>query len=538
MIGAAVVLSIVSAAGPPPLGASAAEQAAGSERGPGNGDWAMWQGNLAGSRFAAAERRITPQNVQNLKLKWSFAYPKTTIESCAGCGGNTFVRSEPAVVDHTIYFGGSDGKFYARNAVTGAAQWVFDLTSVDPNGRAIVWDAPAVANGKVYFGDARGRFYALDARTGTLKWSVLLDANPYASLTSSPIIADGRIYVGMSSLENGQGKDYPCCTFRGHVDSLDAETGQVMWRYYTVPPSQQVGTWPSGAAKYEPSGVGVWSSPVIDRRSGTLFVGTGQNYTGTGGDLDTMLALDTRTGAVKWKNQVTDSDTWRQLCWDPDPTGYCPGLENGTANDFDLGATPNIFRVGDRTLVGIGQKTGVYHVFDARTGQVAWRLQLGQTQLNGGQGGIQWGASYDGRRLYIATYYAHPGTLFAVNPADGKILWKTPNPADGCTTGGAAQYPAVCVLAHGPAASSSPGLVWEGSNDGKFRAYDSSTGEVLWSYDTIRTFTGVNGIKGMGSAITGTGGGAVISNGMVYVQSGYWPEYSTEQGHVLLAFGL
>ncbi|WP_332845817.1 outer membrane protein assembly factor BamB family protein [Amycolatopsis mongoliensis] len=505
------------------------------------GDWATWQKDLFGSRYAAAEHRIDARNVKNLKLKWAFAYPKTE---------STFVRSEPAVVGNTVYFGGSDGKFYARNAGNGAAKWEFDLKSVDPENHCadrppnsattciMVWDAPTVAEGKVYFGDARGYFYALDARTGALSWSARIDTHPYATVTSSPIFYKGRVYIGVSSLENGAGRDYACCTFRGHLDSLDARTGELKWRYYTVPEPKRIGTWPSGAPMFGPSGVGVWSSPVIDPRTGTLYVGTGQNYSGSGGDVDTMLALDARTGGVRWKNQVTDSDTWRMLCWDPDPTGYCPGLAEGTANDYDIGGTPNVFVAGDRTLVGVGQKTGVYHVFDARTGEVVWRRLLGEPQANGGQGGIQWGASYDGKSLYIATYYANPGKLFAVNPANGDVRWQTPNPADGCTTGGAAQYPAICVRAHGPAASSSPGLVWEGSNDGKFRAYDAKNGQVLWTFDTIRNFTGVNGIEGMGSAITGTGGGAVISNGMVYVQSGYWPEYSTDKGHVLLAFGL
>ena len=502
------------------------------------GDWSTWTKDLVGSRYAAAEYRITPENVKNLKLKWAFAYPKTDIPSCPGCPGNTSVRSEPAVVGDTIYFGGSDAKFYARDAKTGAAKWQFDLTSVDPESRAIVWNAPAVANGKVYFGDARGYFYALDARTGALRWHKLLDPNEFVNITSSPIVYKGRVYVGLSSLENGEGRDYPCCTFRGHVDALDAETGDLAWRYYTVPEPKRIGTWPSGAAMYGPSGVGVWSSPVIDPSTDTLYVGTGQNYSGSGGDVNTLLALSTRTGAVRWKNQVTKADTWRMLCWEPDSTGYCPGLQDGTANDYDIGATPNIFRVNGRTLVGVGQKTGVYHVFDARTGEVIWRRLLGKSIPNSGSGGIQWGSSYDGKNLYIATYYADPGTLFAVNPANGDVLWQTPNPADGCTTGGAAQFPGVCDLAHGPAASSSPGLVWEGATDGKFRAYDSKTGRILWTYDTLRTFTGVNGVEGMGSSITGTGGGAVIAHGMVYVQSGYWPEYSTEKGHVLLAFGI
>ncbi|OLF19257.1 outer membrane protein assembly factor BamB family protein [Actinophytocola xanthii] len=501
-----------------------------TEGGTRGGDWATWQKDPLGSRFAAAEHHIRPHNVANLKLKWAFAYPKTEA---------TGVRSAPAVVGDTIYFGGSDGRFYARDAKTGAARWEFDLRSVDPAGRAVVWDGPAVEYGKVYFGDARGYFYALNARTGTLAWVTRVDSHPFATVTSSPIVHKGRVYVGVSSNENEGGRDYPCCTFRGHVDALDARTGELDWRYHTVPEPQQVGTWPSGAARYEPSGAGVWSSPVIDPRSNTLYVGTGQNYTGSGGDFDTLLALDTRTGGVRWKNQVTEADTWRTLCNDPDPEGYCPGLADGTALDYDIGATPNIVRTGGRTLVGVGQKMGVYHMFDARTGEVLWRRQLGVPLPSGGISGIQWGSSYDGRLLYIPTYYADPGTLFAVNPVNGDVVWQTPAPADGCTTGGAAQVPhPLCAPAHGAPASSSPGLAWVGGVDGKLRAYDTRNGRILWSYDTVRVFNGVNGIEGMGSAITGTGGGTVVANGMVYVQSGYWPEYSTEKGHVLLAFGL
>ena len=494
-----------------------------------DGDWATWQKDTVGSRYNAAEHRVNVGNVKHLKLKWAFAYPKTD---------STVVRSEPAVVGDTIYFGGSDGKFYARDARTGAAKWEFDLRSVDQQGFGVVWDGPAVSGGKVFFGDARGYFYALDVRTGALKWSTRIDAHPAATVTSSPIVYRGRVYVGVSSGENTAGRDYPCCTFRGHLDALDMNTGQLAWRYYTVPEPRQVGTWPSGAAKYEPSGAGVWSSPVVDPHSGTLYVGTGQNYTGSAGDFDTLLALDARTGSVRWKNQVTKADTWRSLCNDPEPEGYCPGLGNGSALDYDIGATPNIFRAGNRTLVGVGQKLGVYHAFDARTGEVVWRRQLGVPLPSGGISGIQWGSSFDGRRLYISTYYAGPGTLSAVNPADGTVLWQTPSPADGCTTGGAAQYPDMCDRALPAAASSSPGLVWEGGVDGKFRAYDSTNGHVLWTFDAIRNFPGVNGIEGTGSAFAGTGSGAVIAHGMVYVQAGYAPEYSTEKGHVLLAFGL
>jgi polyvinyl alcohol dehydrogenase (cytochrome) len=498
------------------LGAAAPAGAAG------RGDWPTWQGDTYGTRHNAAERRLTPATVGRLKLKWAFAYP----ESAAP------VKSQPAVVDGGIYFGGPDGKFYALDARTGRTRWTFSLT-----GNAIVLDGPAVARGNVYFGDSGGLVYALDQRTGKLRWSRDTETHPAGWHTSSPLYYRGRIYIGASSGENTGDANYPCCTFRGHLDALDADTGALDWRYYTVPEPVRTGTWPSGAARYEPSGAGVWSSPVIDPHTGTLYVGTGQNYTGSAGDFDSLLALDARTGAVRWKNQVTHADTWRSLCNDPDPEGYCPGLKDGSALDYDIGATPNIFRAGGRTLVGVGQKSGVYHAFDAATGAVVWRRQLGVPLPSGGISGIQWGTSYDGHRLYVASYFADPGTLFAVNPADGQVLWQTPNPADGCTTGGAAQFPDVCTLAHTPAVTTTPGLVYEGSNDGKMRVYAAATGAVLWEFDTIRDFAGVNGLTGFGSSISGNGG-AVVANGMLYVQAGYYPLYPSDHGNVLLAFGL
>ncbi|ALG15381.1 PQQ-binding-like beta-propeller repeat protein [Kibdelosporangium phytohabitans] len=491
-----------------------------------SGDWPSWQGDSSGSRFNAAERAITPRTVGKLRLKWAFAYPKNGFPA----------KSQPAVVDGGVYFGSPDGKFHALDARSGATRWTFDLGTVHPG--AIVIDGPAVARGKVFFGDTQGHIYALEQRTGRLVWDKDTEPHPAGMHTSSPLYHRGKIYVGASSGENiNPDRGYPCCTFRGHIDSLDADTGELAWRYYTVPEPQAVGTWPSGATRYEPSGAGVWSSPVIDERSGTLYVGTGQLYSGKTGDFDTLLALDARTGAVRWKQQVTKADTWRLLCAFPNSEGYCPGQKDGTALDYDLGATPNLLRVHGRTMVGIGQKSGVFHMFDASTGEVSWRRQLSTPMPGGGLSGIQWGSSYDGKYLYMATNFANPGTVFALNPANGDIVWQTPSPADGCTTGGAAQHPAICARAHTPAVSTSPGLVYEGSADGKMRIYDARDGAVRWEFDTIRDFAGVNGLTGRGSAISGNGG-AVIANGMLYVQAGYSPFYPSDHGNVLLAFGL
>ncbi|MCP2257790.1 polyvinyl alcohol dehydrogenase (cytochrome) [Streptoalloteichus tenebrarius] len=503
-------------------------------------DWPTWQKDLSGSRSNRAERRITPANVGDLQLRWAFTHPRPNDPNLAGM---LTARSQPAIVGGIAYFGSTDGKFYAVDAKTGATRWSFDLGTVDPDtGIAVVRDSPAVANGKIFFGDYRGYLYALDQKTGKLAWNARIDTHPAAVVTSSPIVFGGRVYVGVSSGDNAGGPETACCTFRGHIDALDVDTGALVWRHHTVPEPQQVGTWPSGAARFEPSGGGVWSSPVIDPATRTLYVGTGQNYTGKEGETDTVLALDATTGAVRWKRQMTFPDVWRTLCADPtQPPGYCPGASEGANLDYDFGAMPNLFTANGRKLVGIGQKSGVYHVFDARTGEVVWQRQLGKAWPNGGVGGVQWGASYDGHRLYVATWFADPGSLFALDPATGRTLWETKHPANGCSTGGAAGHPDVCALANTPAVTTSPGVVYEGSADGKMRAYSAENGRVLWEFDTIRDFQGVNGLPGHGQGISG-GGGAVVADGVLYVNSGYFGQfgkfYPTDKGSVLLAFSL
>ncbi|MDF5751628.1 PQQ-binding-like beta-propeller repeat protein [Spongiactinospora sp. TRM90649] len=506
--------------------ATPAAQASGA----GGGDWPMWQKDPRGSRHNAAEHRINPKNVGGLKLKWAFAYPRA-----AGTP-----RSQPAVVGDTVYFGSPEGKLYARDAATGAAKWEFALNSVPGPGRAQPQDGPAVARGKVYFGDGRGFLYAVSQRTGELVWARRLDEHIAAGVTSSPLVFGDRVYVGVSSGENLFGKENACCTFRGHLNALDADTGEPVWRYYTTPPPVEDGTWPNGVKRFAPSGAGVWSSPAIDPATRTIYVGTGQNYTGSAGNYDSVLAINADTGRPRWTRRMTDVDTWRIECSLPTPEDkkYCPNFPDGTALDFDLGASPNIVRTGKRTLISIGQKSGVYHVLDAKTGKIVWQRQLSTPQPGGGMSGVQWGTSFDGERLYVATWMANPGTLYALDPATGHLIWQTPNPADGCTTGGAAQFPNVCRLGHTPAVTTTPGLVWEGSTDGKMRAYSARTGEVLWTYDTMQDVQGVNGLTGRGGAVSG-GGGAVVARGMVYVQSGYFfNPYPNPNGSVFLAFGL
>jgi polyvinyl alcohol dehydrogenase (cytochrome) len=290
------------------------------------GDWPMWQFNAQGIRHNPTETRITPANVGQLELKWVFAFPDT----------DGAASSQPAVVGDTLYVGGRNNIFYALDARTGQTKWTFDTTRVvgkyrdyatvnglveqlndalaplifhyryNPLPKNVLRNGPAVVDGVVYFGDFHGYLYALDAATGKLKWATEVDAHREAILTSSPLVYNGRVYIGVSSNEvfTALLPNYPCCQFRGSVVALDAKTGRIEWKYYTVPPPQKTGTNFSGAPTYGPSGVAVWSSPAVDPDSNTIFFGTGPNYSGSTDQSDSVIALDADSGALRWHFQA------------------------------------------------------------------------------------------------------------------------------------------------------------------------------------------------------------------------------------------
>ncbi|GLZ42046.1 PQQ-binding-like beta-propeller repeat protein [Actinokineospora sp. NBRC 105648] len=514
-------------------GAGGTASAVGSSGGPRiPSNWPGWQKDFIGSRFNPLETQFTATSVANLHLKWSFVFPDVD---------GPATSSQPAVVDGTLYVGSRDAKMYALDANTGATKWSYDVSAVagpassaNPNP---LRDGPSVSGDKVVFGDYRGWVYGVDKNTGTLAWATKVSDHPLAALTGSPLINGNRVYIGVSSSEAKASADpnYPCCSFRGQMVSLNLDTGAVVWRYYTVPESGPLPPGPDGHPRFGPSGAPVWSSPILDPVHGTLYFGSGNNYTTTTGDADTVFALNSATGQVKWKQKMTAADTWTVGCLLPAPQPHCEGLADGTNLDYDFGASPNLFYANNRLMVGIGQKSGVYHAFDAITGQVVWQQQVAVPDPNGGFSGIEWGSSYDGQRLYVATWKANPGTLFALNPANGTIIWSKPAPANGCSTGGAAAFPANCTPAYLSAVTSTPGLVYEGATDGKMRIFRSTDGQQVWEYDTVRPYTGVNGPTASGGSISGNGG-TVVANGMMYVQSGYYSFYGIP-GRVLLAFG-
>ena len=493
-----------------------------------------WGVDPGQTRFQGAESGgLDRSNVTDLEVKWAFAFPNA-IQA----------RSQPAYGGGAVYFGSQDGTVRALDARTGCLRWSFRAGGEVRN--AIVlspWDAGALeAPPTLYFGDIVGRVYALDARSGELRWSSKVTEHPDGTLTGAAALHDGILYVPLSSLEVVSAVDpsYACCTFRGAVVALNAATGDEIWRAHTIPePPSKAGVTRAGTDVLAPSGAPVWNSPAIDVARGQLYVGTGENYSSPAdGNSDAIIAFDLHTGEKRWVSQQTAGDAWNVACLSDytSDDSNCPE-ENGP--DYDFGASPMLVTLEDgRDIVVGGQKSGQVVGLDPETGEVLWKHQVGR---GGVQGGVHFGMAAEGNRLYIpindmiypedAERYGEarppkPG-LYALDAATGELLWSAPaenlcGDLEGCDPG----------ISH--AIKAVPGAVIAGYLDGRLRVHDGETGEVIWALNTLRDFDTVSGETARGGSFSG--GGAIVADGMVYVNSGYGI-YGHMPGNVLLALG-
>ncbi len=480
--------------------------------------------------IAAADAQLAVTDLPRLELKWAFAFPNAQR-----------ARSQPAIAYGAVYVGSQDGTVYALDEETGCIRWTFRASAEVRT--AVIVESPAAA-GKhtgsplVYFGDLLARVYAVDAFTGALRWSYKADDHPNATITGAPALHEGTLYVPVSSLEVTSAADpaYECCSFRGAVVALDARTGTNRWKAYTIPTApREVGRTRVGTRILAPSGAPVWNSPAIDAPRGVLYVGTGENYSSPANDTsDALIAFRLRDGAMVWHAQKTANDAWNVACMLPDNPN-CPP-ENGP--DVDFGASTMVLRdarQGDLLLAG--QKSGfVYGVDPAANGKIVWSSKVGR---GGIQGGVHFGMATDGERLYVPISDMkdeHDGRkhetpsragLYALDPRTGKELWGTP--ADDVCRGRP-----FCDSGISAAITSIPGAVFAGHMDGRLRAYDSTTGKVVWEVDTTQDWKTVSGEVARGGSFGG-GAGPMVVHGKVFAASGYGL-YFHMPGNVLLVF--
>jgi len=469
-------------------------------------DWSAHGFDAGNSSFNPYELTIAPWTVGQLKPKWTF----TT-------GGDVSARA--AVANGVVYFPDWGGNLWALDAHTGKKIWGNQLSSYGLPSPSYARATPAVVNGVLYIGTQQDAwFLAINAATGKLIWKTQLDSTAYAIVTTSATIVNGVVYTGVASTQEANPGGSPG-TAKGSVVALDALSGKILWQTFTT------------TSGY--SGVGVWgSSPVVDVYRGTLYIGTGDNYTAptdpayisciSGGGtsttcqspanhVDSILALDLHSGKIKWSYRAVD---WNQQATEGVANGSdffnlsclygIPGCPNPTGPDYDFGQGPNEITYntphGPKTIIGAGQKSGIYYAFDPDTGAVLWQTQVGPGSA---LGGMEWGSATDGRRIYvgIANYYGIPwatgsaGGWAALDPATGKILWTTADPNSAIDLG-------PVTVANGVVFVPSMGGT---STDPNMLALDATTGKTLWSYPA-------------GSSVIA---GATVVNGTVYWGSGY-----------------
>lgn len=489
--------------------------------------WASWGGGLANTRFqSASDAGIEAKDLPRLKLKWAFAFADTST-----------LRSQPAVYRGRVFAGGQDGSVFALDAVTGCTYWAATVQSQVRSGITV---AEIGSDAIVFFGDSAGFVYALNASNGKQIWKTPPDEHPASTVTSTPVVYKGRLYVGSASREEALSisPTYPCCSFRGSEVAMDAATGKIIWKRYMIPePAKQRGK------SWGPSGVGVWTAATLDPDRDTMYVTTGDNYSNPPTSMsDSLVAMKMSTGDILWSKQFTAKDAWNSSCPLQDRVN-CPPNEGP---DWDFAASAALVNLanGKRALL-LGQKSAIVYAVDPdRKGQVLWQSRIGE---GGTVGGIEWGPATDGRNIYVAlsdirtqvarkqggndrTYDldpTHGGGIFAFRIDNGERIWQTPPP--GCGD----RRP--CSPAQSAAVSAIPGAVFSGSEDGHLRAYATDTGKIVWDYDSAHEYKTVNGLPGHGGAIDVAG--PVFAGGMMFTVSGY-PARGGLPGNVLLAFAL
>jgi len=485
--------------------------------------------NAHNHRFIGASLAgLTPQNIHRLRLKWVFALPDTESP-----------RAVPLVTPDTLVIADNPGTVYALDRDSGCEKWRFDAGAMV---RTALRHVKSGDDDLVVLGTFDAELIALNLADGSLRWRLDADAHPRAMLSGSAVDHAGVIYQPVSSYEVMWALNpfYACCTFRSSVLAVAAGSGDILWRAYTVEEAPRVvkSRW-IRPDHLGPSGAPVWSQPTLDLVRGRIYVATGENYSSPATDTsDAILAFDLHSGKLLWKRQLLAGDAWNLSCVS-DLHHNCPD-ERG--EDLDFGAPPILATVAGRDYLLAGQKSGrVFALDPTRQGAVLWSHKAG---AGGKMGGVHFAMAADPERgvLYVPISDRPAGggegqrnpSLQAFAIADGERLWSTPAPGDCIDRSGAEPEPVDdCFRGFSAAVTATEHLVLAPTLDGVLRIFDAATGAQLWSFDTRRSFTAVNGGEARGGAFDV--GGVFAADGQLFVSSGYG-QFGQLPGNAFMVF--
>lgn len=472
---------------------------------------------------------LNKDNVKNLVPAWAFSL---------GGEKQRGQETQPLVYDGIMYVTGSYSRMYAIDVETGEEIWQYDARL--PEGILPCCDVinrgAAIYGDNIYFGTLDARIVALDLKTGDVKWrDKIADYKAGYSYTAAPLIVDGLIITGNSGGEFG---------IVGEVQARDAETGDMVWTRPVIEghmgtlngeESTMTGTlnatWPGDL--WKTGGGATWLGGSYDGETDTLVFGTGnpapwnshlrgagtpsEGNTGDNLYAASRLGIDPATGEIKWHFQTTPREGWdydgvNEVVAYTDKNGdkrfatadrngyfYVLNREDGAfvsatpfvkditwANGIDENGRP-IFnepnRPGDPAEAADGNKGEVVFSSPSFLGGKNW-MPMAYSQRSGlfyipsNEWGMDiWnepitykkGAAYLGSGFTIKPNYEdHIGSLKAIDPTTGEWKWEFKNNAP----------------LWGGVMTTAGGLVFTGTPEGKFIAFDDETGEVLWSFQT------------------------------------------------------
>jgi alcohol dehydrogenase (cytochrome c) len=464
-------------------------------------EWPTYHGTLAGNRFSALDQ-VTAANVHRLAPRWIFSM-----------SGAERLQTTPVVVGGVMYVTNVN-EVVALDAGSGRRIWRFQM----PRTRGLAGDAAAginrgvaVAGDRVFMTTDHAHLVALDRHTGERLWDVeMADWRQNYGATSAPLAVGRLVVSGISGGDEG---------VRGFLSAFDQETGREVWRFWTVPKPGEPGSDTWRGRDIEHGCASTWLTGTYDAELDTLYWPTGNpcpDYDGRerqGDNLysDSLLALDPRTGRLKWHFQYTPHDLWD---WDAQqPPLLVDAMWEGRARKLILHANRNgFFYVLDRADGTLLRATPFVK-------KLTWASRIGpdgrpvlnphQTPTPEGvtvcpavEGATNWfSTAFDavrglyyvqalekctvyslvpgqweaGKSFYSGTTRNVPGErgekiLRAIDIATGATRWELPQSGPGNSWGG--------VLA------TTSGLVFFGDDSGAFAAVDSSTGQRLWQFQT------------------------------------------------------
>ena len=495
-----------------------------------DGEWLAVGRTYDEQRFSPLTK-ISNQNVGDLGLAWYHEFDTDRGQ-----------EATPVMVDGVLYTTTAWSKVYALDARTGAVKWAFDPKVDGAKGFDACCDVVnrgvAVWKGRVYVGALDGRLIALDAATGKPVWSVQTTdtSRPY-TITGAPRVIKDKVLIGNGGAEYG---------VRGYVTAYDAATGKKVWRFYTAPNpegkadgeiSDKIladkvnGTWFDGVWKQTGGGATVWDSMAYDPALDIVYLGVGNgspwnHWKRSGGKGDNLfvssiLALKPDTGEYVWHYQTTPGESW-----------------DYTATQHLILADMKIAGQ-DRKVLMQAPKNGFFYVIDRATGQlisaknfvpITWATGVDpktgrpienpaarykdapSLQLPGPLGAHNWQPmAYNPKEglVYIpaqASPFAYTNIKdFKYRPGGwnvGTNLEANALPEDKAQLAGLMKMFSGQLIAWDPTTQSAKwvvnhpyfwnagilttggGLVFQGAAEGKFVAYDASTGTKLWSYET------------------------------------------------------